>query len=55
MAEVIETGIMFDPLYQEIIQGLDEIVKESAEIGMEDIAVEIRQCSNEIKRLLWEV
>lgn len=51
MAEVYNSGIMFDPLYQELVQGLDEIVHESAELGMLDVATEIRKCSKDIKKV----
>jgi len=54
MAEVIDMGIMFDPLYQEIIQGLVEIVHESAEMDKIEVAAEMRQCSNDIKSIAMD-
>lgn len=50
MGKVIESPILFDPLFRELMDGLEEIVQEAPKYGLEDVAVEIRKTRNEIKK-----
>lgn len=50
MGKVIESPILFDPLFRELMNGLEEIVQEAPKYGLEDVAVEIRKTRNEIKK-----
>ena len=50
MAKIYDTDILFDPLYREIIDGLGEMVQESASMDMADVAVELKKCQQDIKK-----
>ena len=50
MAQVYDGGILFDPLYRDLMKGLEEIVQEAPQNGLTDVAVEIRKLRNDIKK-----
>lgn len=49
MAQIVDSGILFDPAYRELVDGLEEIIHDAGDMGMTDVSVEMRKLSNDIK------